>query len=300
MESAIITGATGAIGIALVNKLIENNVKVLVLCRKESKRRNRLPVNPLVTIADCSLSQLSDFENKHGECYDVFYHFAWEGTIGPDRNNWYMQVDNISYTLDAVKLANRFYCKKFVGAGSQAEYGRTNEKLSPNTPAFPENGYGMAKLCAGQMSRELAHQLKMEHIWTRVLSVYGPHDGDSTMIMSTINKLRMNISPEMTKGEQIWDYIFSYDAAEAFYLIGKKGVDGKVYCLGSGNGKPLKEYVETIRNLVSPMTDINFGAIPYGEKQVMYLCADISELEQDTGFTSKYQFESGIKTILEV
>ena len=38
IENVIITGATGAIGTALCNKLIENGKNVYVICRPDSKR----------------------------------------------------------------------------------------------------------------------------------------------------------------------------------------------------------------------------------------------------------------------
>ncbi len=59
----------------------------------------------------------------------------------------------------------------FIGAGSQAEYGRVEGKLNSQVPAFPENGYGMAKLCAGQMTRIQCESWESD-IWTRILSVY--------------------------------------------------------------------------------------------------------------------------------
>lgn len=37
MKRAVITGATGAVGTALLQELIENNVEILVLCREGSK-----------------------------------------------------------------------------------------------------------------------------------------------------------------------------------------------------------------------------------------------------------------------
>lgn len=53
MKKAIVTGATGAVGTALVNKLISENVETLVLVRKGG-RVNKIPQNPLVKIAYCS------------------------------------------------------------------------------------------------------------------------------------------------------------------------------------------------------------------------------------------------------
>ena len=49
-----------------------------------------------------------------------------------------MQEPNIQYTMDAVCLAKRLGCKLFVGAGSQAEYGRVDGKIGSNTPVNPE------------------------------------------------------------------------------------------------------------------------------------------------------------------
>lgn len=294
MKRAMITGATGAVGTALIEELIKNKVEILVLCREGSKRNSQIPVHPLVTMKYCSLHQLSDLQNDTGKEYDVFYHFAWDGTVGPARDDLFLQNLNARYALDAVEAAKRFGCRKFVGAGSQAEYGRVEGKLKPDTPVFPETGYGIGKLCAGQMTRIRARQLGMQHNWVRILSVYGPNDGSQSLVMTAINQLLANKIPKFTKGGQMWDYLYSSDAARAFYLIGENGFDGKIYVLGSGRARPLAEYIEEIRKAVNPLGKIDLGGIPYSEKQVMYLCADVDELEKDTGWKAEVDFAEGI------
>lgn len=299
MKRAILTGATGAVGTALIEELVSHNVEVLVFCREGSRRNAQIPEHKLVTKKYCSLSELATVQNNTGKDYDCFYHFAWEGTTGTARNDMYLQNQNVKYALDAVAAAKRFGCHTFIGAGSQAEYGRVEGMLKPDTPTFPEMGYGIGKLCAGQMTREYAHQLGMKHIWTRILSVYGPNDGAQSMVMSTINKLKNGEVPQSTKGEQMWDYLYSGDAAEAFRLLGERGVDGKIYVLGSGNAHPLAEYIKDIRNVINPNAEINLGAIPYSERQVMHLQADTMSLEQDLGWKSTTSFREGIRRIVE-
>ena len=137
------------------------------------------------------------------------------------------------------------------------------------------------------------------HIWTRILSVYGPYDRSATMVMSTIGKLLRGEKPSCTKGEQMWDYLYSKDAGKAFYLLGEKGVNGRVYCIGGGEARPLKEYIEDIRNAVNPEAEIGFGEVAYGPRQVMYLCADIQDLVKDTGFAPDYKFSEGIAETVE-
>ena len=77
MKKAIITGATGMIGNALLHKCIENNVEVLAIVRSNSKNLYRVPTSPLVHICECDLDKLKiqDFQN-YGNDWDVFYHFV--------------------------------------------------------------------------------------------------------------------------------------------------------------------------------------------------------------------------------
>lgn len=299
MKRAIVTGPTGALGTALINELIDQNVEVLAFTRKESSRNERIPKNKLVTIKYCSLDDLKKISNEESIDYDVFYHLAWAGTTGQGRNDEVLQKKNIEYSLDAVDCAARFGCRKFVGIGSQAEYGRKDVPLSSLLECKPENEYGKAKLEAGIKTAEKAFAINMEHNWIRVLSVYGPNDGDQSLISFLIRKLKAHESPDLTQGEQVWDYLYSKDAARALYLIGERGMSGKTYVLGSGNSRRLKEYIIEIRDLISPETPLNFGAKQYGDKQVMYLKADISELHKDTGWLPQYSFINGIREMID-
>lgn len=304
----VITGPTGAIGMALIKKCIDEKISVLAICHKGSERIANMPQSAYLDVFEADLSDLKNIEKKsvglsEDDQFDIFYHFAWAGTTGQARNNMPLQISNIQYTMDAVELAGRLGCTCFVGAGSQAEYGRVEGRLSADTPAFPENGYGMAKLCAGEMSRVHCEELGIRHIWTRILSVYGPNDGKGSMIMSTILKLSEGKRASLTAGEQKWDYLYSDDAAQAMLLLGKNGISGRIYVIGSGKAEPLKEYIEQLNESVKLLNgstgELGFGDIPYGEKQVMHLEADISLLKADTGFEPQTDFTEGIQKTVE-
>lgn len=157
MKRAVITGPTGAIGTALIAELISHGIEVEAVVRPDSRRTDNIPKSPLVHIVPCDLKELKTLHEKI-EHADVFYHFGWDGTFGNSRNNAYGQLENVRYALDAVEAAAALGCTTFVGAGSQAEYGRVEGSLNASTPAFPENGYGIAKLCTGQMTKILCEQ----------------------------------------------------------------------------------------------------------------------------------------------
>lgn len=295
MKRVVVSGATGAIGISLLHLLISRDIEVLVLTHKDSKRNEYIPTSPLLKIMECDMGDYNKLIID--EKFDIFYHMAWKD--GGIRDDIYAQLDNIHYTLEAVKLAKRLGCKRFIGCGSQAEYGSTNEKLSPETPVNPQNAFGATKLYAGTISKILAEQIGIEHIWVRVLSIYGPFDGVNTMIISTLTSLLKHKEVAMTKCEQLWDYLYCSDAAEAFYLIAEKGIGGRVYCLGSGCALPLKEYVRVIQKAINTKNLVKIGERPYSKNQVMYLCADLSQLTKDTGFRPSTCFEDGINETIE-
>lgn len=299
MKRIVITGPTGAIGTALIRECIKRDIEVYALCRPGSARIERIPSDQHVHIVPCGLEDLKELDTADIPKCDAFYHFAWAATIGDGRNDMELQTKNIQYALDAVGLADRIGCEAFVGSGSQAEYGRVEGKLTPATPAFPENGYGIAKLCAGQMTRIECEKRGIRHVWTRILSVYGPGDGEMTMISGTIKKLLAGEEPPLTAGEQQWDYLYSKDAARAMLAAGEKGKNGKVYCVGSGKARPLKEYIIEMRDKIDPGLSLGFGKVPYGPRQVMYLCADISDLTQDTGFVPETDFSEGIEETIQ-
>lgn len=322
MTGVVISGPTGAIGMALIEKCIRENTRVLAICHKGSARIRKIPESLLVRVVEADLADYRQLFREEDDMslslpaepgrYDVFYHFAWSGTTGEARNDMHLQTDNIAYTMDAVDLAERLGCHTFIGAGSQAEYGRVDGTLTSDIPVHPENGYGMAKLCAGQMSRVVCERKRIRHIWTRILSVYGPYDGSGSMVMSAVRKIRNGEPTAFTPGEQMWDYLYSRDAAEIFYALGEKGRDGAVYCVGSGQARELKSYIrdidaviredrgeQTVETEEEQEKRLGIGLLPYAEKQVMYLCADTTLLEEQIGPIPHTGFKEGILSILK-
>lgn len=300
---AVITGASGMIGVALAQQCAAEGEEVLAICHRGSSKNQVLRELSGVEVLEADLGEYARLAGEPWEKrYDTFYHLAWAGTAGQARNDMALQADNIRYTLDAVKLAERMGCRTFVGVGSQAEYGRHQEPLRPDTPAFPETGYGMAKLCAGQMSRYSCEQKGMRHIWARVLSVYGPHGGQD-MVTIALQKLLQGEHVGFTAGEQVWDYLYSGDAARALWLMAEKGISGKTYVLGGGQSRPLKEYLDILYRVVCEemvcerrrVGTIGIGELPYGESQLMHLAGDITELSRDTGFVPQISFEEGVR-----
>lgn len=283
------------IGTALINECIKKGIEVYAVLRASSGKKMRLPESEKLHMVDCSLEELETLPQKIMEKCDTFYHIAW-GNTGENRNSsTELQSRNIAYTLAAVKAAYALGCRRFIGAGSQAEYGPMDvDKISPDSPVNPTTPYGAAKLASGQLARMLCKELGMECIWPRIFSVYGIYEKETTMVASGLRKMLAGEKTSFTPALQRWDYLFSADAGRAYYLIGEKGKDGAVYCVGSGKAAPLKNYIEIMAELTGA-EETGIGVRPYPAGAVMNLCADISSLTADTGFVPEYTFREGIR-----
>ena len=295
IKSAIVTGATGAIGISLCKLLSDKGIKVYAVCHTNSNRITRIPSG--VAVIKCDMNNYRNLTKLFNEKMDAVFHLAWSSPSGEGRHNPEVQLKNVEYTLDLLKASVNLGAKVFVGAGSQAEYGRHNEPLTPLTPCEPYMQYGAAKLAAGNMCKIAASDTKTDFIWTRILSVYGPCDGEKSMISKLIHSLENGEKPKLSKCEQMWDYLYCDDAARALYMLAQKGVAGKTYVVASGESKALKEYVEKVKDCINPDAQIGYGE--FAVKNPLELRADISALTADTGFVPKIDFDEGIRRTVE-
>ena len=299
MKLIVVTGATSMIGVALIEECLRHDIEIYAVVRSSSGKAGRLPLNDKIHLTDCSLEDLSDLPGRIPGGCDTFYHIAW-GNTGEARNkSTELQSRNIFYTLQAVRAAAELGCRRFIGAGSQAEYGPMDvEKISPDSPVNPSTPYGASKLAAGHLAGMLCRELGMECIWPRIFSVYGKYEKETTMVASGLRKMLAGEPTEFTPAMQRWDYLYSRDAGRAFYLIGEKGNGGSVSCVGSGQARPLKESIDEMAALTGAGKP-GIGAKPYPPGAVMNLCADIGTLTGDTGFIPEYTFEQGIRETIE-
>lgn len=293
IRSAVVNGPLGTVGLALVRNLLGKGCRVWAVCYPGDARIRRLPAG--AEIVECDMREIGRLPGMIGESADAFFHLAWMGTIGPGRNDPAMQTENIRCAVEAVRTAKKLGSSVFAGVGSQAEHGRIEGVVTADAPCFPVNGYGIAKLCAGQMTRLTCGQEGLRHVWARILSVYGPGDGPLSVIPTIMDKLLKGEKPALTAGEQEWDFCYSADAAEALSLMAAYGTDGKVYPIGSGKTRRLRECFELVRDEIDPALPLGIGELPYPPNQVMHLQADLTPLRRDTGFEPRVSFEEGIR-----
>lgn len=300
MKKVIVTGATSMIGLATINACIKNNVSVIAILRKNTSRLDRLPQSDLIRVVYSDLDKLDCFSDTSVKAdYDVFYHFAWACTSKADRDNPLKQALNVKYTLDAVKLASALGCKKFVGAGSQAEYGLCEDVRSEDTVENPVTSYGIAKYSAKMLSKRMCDQLGMVHIWGRIFSVYGPHDNEGTMLNYGIDSFINGEVAKFSAATQMWNYLYEDDAGTMFYLLGEKNVESGVYCVAGKTSEVLRNYIECMKEEFGGNVACEFAPVVNPDNKTLGLEVNIDKIMSATGYIPKVSFREGIKRMIE-
>lgn len=297
LRKIVLTGATSSIGVAIIKECIKNDIEVVAFIHPGSKNINKIPKHKLVKCVDYELSKQGMIDTCDLRA-EVFIHLAWQDTNSAVRNSILPQIDNIKFSIESVYLAERLGCKTWIGAGSQAEYGVHSHKLKETTFTQPETAYGIAKLCAGQMTRLECKKKNIRHIWPRILSTYGPNTSDTTIINYTINCLLHNKKPSLSSCEQIWDFIYVDDAARAILMLADSGKDGEIYNISSGNAIKMKEYIEIIHDKINSGIEIGYGELK-NNSRVMYLEGNITKIRNEIGFNPTTTFDKGVDMTIE-
>ena len=291
-----LTGASGFVGSFFLRNLLSSDAyKVCVLLRnpKDAWRIQDLLPNVKVIVGELDHLELIELELADF-APQAFVHLAWHGVLGAERNDP-SQWRNVSSTMELVELANKLGVGNWIGLGSQAEYGPCQNKIDELCQTKPTTMYGVSKLAAQLLSERLCAEYGIRHAWLRLFSSFGPTDNPEWLIPYLTKSLLARERPKLTAAEQLWDYIYVEDVAGAIKaVLDSKNAEG-VFNLGSGQAYKLKNIIEKIRDLIDPQLPLGFGEVQYRPDQVMYLQADISRLNQATGWLPKSDMDRAIK-----
>ncbi len=298
-QKVAVLGANGFIGTRLCLGLAEQGTKVIALVDKNFSYSHLQSRNG-ITCLEFSLQELEclyDHELLKG--VDFLYHMAWAGVNANFRNDAEVQAQNIIYGLKVMEFAEHQGIKRVLVPGSAAEVSCGNGIITGNETAAPSDLYSASKVATRYLCQTYAQKNKIDLIWTLITSIYGPGRDDNNLISYAIKTLLKGGKPSFTGLEQEWDYLYIDDLIQALISLGKKGIGGKIYPIGSGEHQKMKDYVTTIRDLINPSLPLGIGELPYKnldkiDNQVL----DISELINDTGYKPAVDFRTGIETVI--
>ena len=298
MKRAIITGADGFVGSNTVNCFLQNGIEVLAIDIVDKPRR-LIPQDGLryecLDISDASsMAKVVPFGD-----YDTFVHFAWVGSAGPQRTDYNLQMQNALNTVECMKVAKQLGCERFVCAGSIME--REVEAAVHSQGSRPGMGYiyGMGKHIAHCLCKAVAADIGIDLLWPMITNAYGVGELSPRFVNTTLRKIINGEPLQFTAGTQNYDFVYVTDVARAFYAVAQNGVPFKEYIIGSGNARPLREFILEMQQALAPDAVPQFGDVPFTGTNLPLSAFDSSELEQDCSFKPEVSFAEGTRMTME-
>lgn len=235
---ALVTGATGHLGLHLVRRLVRDGHEVAALVRPTSDLTRLADVRERIDLVHGDFSDAGSLAAAVATAAPgVVFHLGWFGVTGPDRVDVRQVELNVVGGFHLVDAAVAAGCETWIGLGSQAEYGRVDGVLTETTPLRPTTLYGAAKVALGALAGARAVAGGMRAVWVRLLATYGPYDDERHLIPSVILTLLRGERPELTPGEQRWDYLFVEDAVDALVRLAITPTANGAFVLGAGTDR---------------------------------------------------------------
>lgn len=291
-----VTGATGFIGSYLVKLLIDEGYDLLCLKRDSSELfRFEDYKNPIkwINTSDDWHQTLKEFQPE------AIINLAWDGVSSADRVIWQKQVPNINFQQELLNLSVECGVKKFIGIGSQSEYGDFEGVIDETFPVNPKTAYAASKLACQNLLKCFCEINHIEWYWFREFPLFGPYETDRWLIPSLIKAMCTKDSMDLTPGEQLLPYLFVGECAKALVSPLKTGDKSGIYNVCADNPQPLKELVTMIKNKVNPDFKLNFGALPYRYGQSMFMGSHTEKLAQNLYTLDTSSFEEHINDTIK-
>ena len=296
MKNVIITGGNGFVGSNTVKYFLSKGINVL--CIDINDKSDIQADNYSYT--KCDVFNREDLlKNIPTGVYDTFIHFAWAGSAGQARVDYNLQMKNALMTVECMKAAKEIGCTRFVCAGSIMEY--EVEAAVHTQGSHPGMGYiyGMGKHIAHSMCKSIAADIGIELVWPMITNAYGAGELSPRFVNTTIRKIINGEPLQFTAATQNYDFVYVTDVAKAFYLISKNGKPFCEYMIGSGNAKPLKEFILEMQQALAPNAVPIFGDVPFTGTNMPLSTFSTEDTEKDTGFKSEVSFAEGTRMTME-
>ena len=311
-----ITGVTSFLGLYTAELLLREGHEVIGAVRPGSRRAQELDAHgisayPTYRTVHLDLSELPEAEL--GEAHyaevlgldpapliDAWIHFAWDGVGSVGRSDTNIQIENIQNAKKAYLYAKLLGARKFLFAGSQAEYGIGNHRVP-----MPVSPYGKAKLSFGRWATEqsllseIYDDAPMQFIHMRIYSVYGSGDHETSLVNTVLRAALRHEAITLGPCEQRWNYLEVHDLARAIrILLSSEDTRTGIYDIAGSDSRMLKKYVIAMNAIAGDGAELRFGTRANNAEGAANMSPEILRLQR-LGFHQEISFEAGIGMLLK-
>jgi len=297
----LVTGGAGFIGSNLVERLVADGHKVIVLDKLSSGSLDNLRnVKEKISFIKSPVQEV--LGKKEIKDLAGIFHFGIPSSSPMYKQNPYLVGEAINEFISILELAKREKCK-LVYASSSSLYNGNPTPYREDMPIFVKDLYTEARYATERMVKLYHDWYKVNSIGLRFFSAYGPHEeakkNFANLITQFLWAVKKGENPVIYgDGNQTRDFTYVKDIVEGAALAMDSSLEHDIFNLGSGDHYTLNEMVSVLGKSLGKKIKCNYVAnnlLGY----VYETEADTSKAEKILGFKAKYTLEMGIKEIIE-
>ncbi|MBI2415399.1 MAG: NAD-dependent epimerase/dehydratase family protein [Candidatus Kerfeldbacteria bacterium] len=274
----LVTGGAGFIGSHLVDHLVQQRRRVVVLDNFSTGRKQF--VHPRASLVRGSITS-SQLVSKTLQRYHIgtIVHLAAQKNARYSVEQPLFDADqNIIGSLTLLEAARQQHVKRFVFASTGGiMYGRAKQVPTPETsPAQPQVPYAIAKRTVEQYLEFYQTVYGLSTIALRLSNVYGPRQdpaGEAGVVAIFLSQLLTGKIPAIYgSGKQTRDYVFVADVVTALSQAIDKPARG-IYNIGTGKQTSVRQLYQQLNVLVPKPRSPRLAAAVPGDLAVSALQA---------------------------
>jgi dTDP-glucose 4,6-dehydratase len=300
----LVTGGAGFIGSEFVRQGVKNGCKIIVVDKLtyagDLKRLAAVKGRYKFYKVDiCDKKKLEAvFKNERPE---LVAHFAAESHVDRSIEDASPFTDtNIKGTQIMLDCARKFKTKRFLHVSTDEVYGEIEKgQFSELSPFNPNSPYSVSKAAADMLVRAYYRTYGIPVLVVRPSNNYGPWQFPEKLIPVAINKVRAGGKiPVYARGQNVREWLYVSDCAQAVWLVLKKGRIGEAYNIGSGQERKNIDTVKMIlRAMNAPLDRIEFVKDRPGH-DIRYSLST-AKIKRELGWQAKVKFPEGLKKTVE-
>jgi dTDP-glucose 4,6-dehydratase len=179
-----------------------------------------------------------------------------------------------------------------------------NGLFDERTAYRPNSPYAASKAASDHLVRAWRHTYGLPTLTSNCSNNYGPYQFPEKLIPLTIlNALEGKALPVYGRGDNIRDWLYVEDHADALLTILQRGVPGETYCVGGHNERRNIDVVRAICKLVDELTPS--AAIGARERLIEFVAdrpghdlryaIDATKIARELDWRPAESFESGLR-----
>ena len=319
-RTVLVTGGAGFIGSAVVRRLIGQSEWRVVNVDKLTYAGN------LESIGDAAESERYHFEQADiadaALVRDIFdryqphavLHLAAESHVDRsiDGPAPFMQT-NVIGTFTLLEAAARYVRDhrplrfRFVHVSTDEVFGSiASGKFDAGTPYAPSSPYSASKAAADHLARAWQRTYGLPTVVTNCSNNYGPYQFPEKLIPLTIIKaIAGEALPVYGKGENVRDWLYVEDHAEALQLVLEHGAEGTTYLFGGDSERRNIDVVKSICGILDELRPRGGGycdLIKFVDDRPghdLRYAIDSSYAQTRLGWRPRESFESGLRKTVQ-